>query len=116
MPVISFARAIAGAVRRFPAAKEGNIAVIFAVALLPILAFVGCAIDYSRAAKARTAMQAALDSAALMLSKDLTNGIIQPADIQSKGQNYFNALYNAKARGKNRIEFYIEDLFGSPAA
>lgn len=98
MPVISFARAIAGAVRRFPAAKEGNIAVIFTIALVPILAFIGMAIDYSRASKARSAMQAALDSAVLMISKDLTNGTIQVADVPTKAQNYFNALYNAKGR------------------
>jgi Flp pilus assembly protein TadG len=98
MPVLSFARAIAGATRRFPAAKEGNIAVIFAIALLPILTFIGCAIDYSRASKARSAMQSALDSAVLMISKDLANGTIQVADIPTKAQDYFNALYNAKGR------------------
>jgi len=84
MPVISFARAIAGAVRRFPAAKEGNIAVIFAIALVPVIAFIGAAIDYSRASKARTSMQAALDSASLMLSKDLANGAITADQIPAK--------------------------------
>jgi Flp pilus assembly protein TadG len=98
MPVISFARAVAGAARRFPAAKEANIAVIFTIALVPIIAFIGMAIDYSRANKARAAMQAALDSAVLMISKDLANGTIQAADIPAKAQNYFNALYNAKGR------------------
>jgi Flp pilus assembly protein TadG len=98
MPLVSFARRIAGAARRFPAAKEGNIAVIFTIALLPILAFVGAAIDYSRANLARSAMQGALDSAALMVSKDLSSGTIKASDIPAKAQAYFSALYNAKAR------------------
>jgi len=98
MPVISFARAIAGAVRRFPAAKEGNIAVIFAIALVPVIAFIGAAIDYSRASKARTSMQAALDSASLMLSKDLANGAITADQIPAKAAAYFNALYTAKGQ------------------
>ena len=50
---------------------------IFAIALLPILGFIGAAIDYSRATNARTAMQSALDSAALMVSKDLSSGTHQ---------------------------------------
>jgi uncharacterized protein YegL len=33
-----------------------------------------------------------------MISKDLANGTIQAADIPTKAQNYFNALYNAKGR------------------
>ena len=41
----------------------------FALALLPITGFVGAAVDYSRANSARTAMQAAVDATALMLSK-----------------------------------------------
>ena len=39
---------------------------LFAIALVPILSFVGAAIDYIRANAACTAMQAALDSTALM--------------------------------------------------
>jgi len=96
MPIVSFARHIAGSARRFAGAKDGNIAVIFAIALLPILAFIGAAIDYSRANKARSSMQSALDSAALMLSKDLSAGTIQTSDIPTKAQNYFNALYTDK--------------------
>jgi Flp pilus assembly protein TadG len=78
---------------RFAGAEQGNIAVIFAIALIPILSFVGAAVDYSRAVQARTSMQAALDSTALMLSKDLSSGTITTAQISTKAQTYFNALF-----------------------
>ncbi|MCA1467068.1 TadE/TadG family protein [Bradyrhizobium sp. IC3195] len=78
---------------RFAAAEQGNIAVIFAIALVPVLSFVGAAIDYSRAAQARTAMQSALDSTALMLSRDLSAGTISTSQISTKAQSYFNALF-----------------------
>jgi len=38
---------------RFAAAEQGNIAVIFAIALVPVLSMVGAAVDYSRAVQAR---------------------------------------------------------------
>ncbi|KIU45809.1 MULTISPECIES: Tad domain-containing protein [Bradyrhizobium] len=87
---------VRAAARRFSRATDGNVAVIFTLALLPIFAFVGAAVDYTRANNARTSMQSALDSTALMLSKDLTMGVIKPADIPSKAQNYFNGLYTNK--------------------
>src|SRR5579864_4489569 len=82
--------------RRFAGAREGNIAVIFSLALLPILAFIGAAIDYSRANMARSSMQAALDSTSLMLSRDLSQGTITTAQISQTAQNYFNALFTNK--------------------
>jgi Flp pilus assembly protein TadG len=81
---------------RFAGAEQGNIAVIFAIALLPLLSFVGAAVDYSRANNARTSMQSALDSTALMLAKDLTAGRITTSDIDTKGKQYFASLYSAK--------------------
>jgi len=78
---------------RFAGANQGNIAVLFGIAAVPILTFVGAAIDYSRANSARTAMQAALDSTALMLAKDLADGTIKASDIDAKAQAYFTALY-----------------------
>ncbi len=82
---------------RFTAAEQGNISVIFALSLLPILGFVGAAVDYSEAVRARSAMQAAIDSTALMLSKDLSSGAITTAQASQKGQDYFNGLYTASA-------------------
>ncbi len=52
--------------------SNGNVAVLFGIALVPILSFVGAAVDYTRANSARSSMQAALDSTALMVSKDLS--------------------------------------------
>lgn len=78
---------------RFRRAEDANIAVIFAIVLVPLLGFVGAAVDYSRASNARTAMQAAADSAALMVSKDLSSGAITSSQIESKAQAYFSALY-----------------------
>ena len=96
MSCASVFRKVRDAVGRFAKAREGNIAVIFALSAIPIITFVGAAIDYTRATTARTSMQAALDSTALMLSKDLTAGTISTSDIQTKASEYFAALYTNK--------------------
>ncbi|MDB5572967.1 MAG: hypothetical protein JWR79_124 [Tardiphaga sp.] len=83
-------------IKRFGRNDRGNIAVIFAIALLPILGFVGVAVDYTRASSARSAMQAALDSTSLMVLKDVVAGAITASEIPAKAQSYFNALYNNK--------------------
>ncbi len=57
----SIFRHIGGAARRFVGANRGNVAVIFAIASVPMISFVGAAIDYSRANAARSSMQAALE-------------------------------------------------------
>jgi Flp pilus assembly protein TadG len=92
----SIANRVRNAARRFAGANQGNIAVIFAIALVPLIAFVAVAVDYTRANTARSAMQATLDSVALMLSKDLSDGRITTADIDSKAKTYFAALYTNK--------------------
>lgn len=83
---------IRGSIARFRRAQGGNVAVLFGIAIVPILGFVGAAIDYTRVNNARTAMQTALDTAALMISKDAAG--LTAAQITQKATDYFNALYN----------------------
>ncbi len=96
MPGTSIASQVRRAVSRFPSANQGNIAVLFGIALLPVLGFMGAAIDYTRANSARSSMQAALDSTALMLAKDLSDGKITAGEINAKATAYFTALYTNK--------------------
>lgn len=96
MTFASLVHAADRAVRRFKGDRGGNIAVLFAIALLPILTFIGAAIDYTRAVNAKSSMQAALDSTALMLSRDLSQNTITTADIAAKADSYFKALYTSK--------------------
>ncbi|CAM9709474.1 unnamed protein product [Phaeothamnion confervicola] len=82
----------------FRRANAGNVAMTFALATLPLVGTVGFAVDYSHANAVKAAMQAALDSTALMLSRDaatLTN-----ADLQTKAKSYFDALFT-KPEAKN---------------
>ena len=51
--------------RRFRADQAGNVAVTFTLALVPIMGFVGTAVDYSRGNSIKSAMQQAADSTAL---------------------------------------------------
>jgi hypothetical protein len=51
--------------RRFRENDRGAVAIVFAVALIPIMGLSGAAIDYTRATQAKTKLQAAADSAAL---------------------------------------------------
>ncbi len=51
--------------RRFAGEIRGNVASLFALAAVPAALTIGVAVDYSRAASAKTQLQDALDSAAL---------------------------------------------------
>lgn len=83
---------VRSSIAHFRRAERGNVAVMFAIAVVPLLGFVGGAIDYTRVNNARTAMQTALDTAALMISKDATSSMTA-AQISQQAQSYFNALY-----------------------
>jgi Flp pilus assembly protein TadG len=50
---------------RFGGDSKGNIAVIFAIACIPILMAIGCAVDYSLAVRMRSKMQSAADAASV---------------------------------------------------
>jgi Flp pilus assembly protein TadG len=86
-------RWIRNALRQFSKADDGNIAIIFVIALIPILGFVGAAVDYSRASAARTSMQTALDSTALMLLRDISSGVISSSQVGAVANSYFSGLY-----------------------
>src|SRR3954453_9451371 len=58
-------RALRHTIGRFATDRRGNIAVIFALALLPVMSAVGCTVDYSRAVQLRSKLQAAADAASV---------------------------------------------------
>lgn len=57
--------AFSGSIARFGRDRRGNIAVIFAIVLIPLISAVGCAVDYSRASALRSKLQAAADAASV---------------------------------------------------
>ena len=72
-------------------ANGANVTVTFALATIPMIGFVGAAVDYSHANSVRSAMQSASDATALMLSKEATK--MSASEIQTKGNDYFKALF-----------------------
>jgi Flp pilus assembly protein TadG len=76
--------------RAFIAAERGNVVMTFALATIPMIAFVGAAVDYSRGNSAKAAMQSALDATALILSKEAqklnTDSLNQKADAIFRAQ------------------------------
>ncbi len=80
-------------VRRFQTDARGNVAIIFAIVSIPLVALVGAAVDYTRAVSDRTALQSALDSAALMISKDAAT--MSASQITTRARQYVDSLYTA---------------------
>jgi Flp pilus assembly protein TadG len=70
---------------RFGADRRGNIAVVFAVALLPILTAAGCAVDYSLATRMRAKLQAAADAAGVASIAQKSPGYTAAATMTGDG-------------------------------
>jgi Flp pilus assembly protein TadG len=77
---------------RFVGDRRGGVAPMFALGLVPVIGFVGAAVDYSRGNAARTAMQASLDATALMLSRDAAT--MTPGEVSAKAVSFFTAQFN----------------------
>ncbi len=95
------------ALRAFARAREGNVAVIFAIALVPVVAAAGAAVDYSRANSVKADLQAALDSTALMLSKEAASDTTN--QLQTNALAYFTANFNRP--GTNNVA--VSAIYGN---
>jgi Flp pilus assembly protein TadG len=78
----------------FRIGEGGNVLMTFALSLIPLMGFVGAAVDYSRANSDKAAMQATIDAVALNVSKDVTS--LTAAQITQKTTDLFNALFTRK--------------------
>src|SRR5271170_6200385 len=87
-------------VAKFRLNTRGNVAVISAVAALPMIAAVGCVIDYTNASMIKTKLQAAADAAALA-TVSVNSSVITTAKGMSKngsvsgGSTYATNFFNA---------------------
>ncbi len=76
---------------RFYNDRNGGVAPMLAILIVPLLGAVGAAVDYTRASAARTAMQTSLNSTALMLSK--TASAKTQEQLQTDATETFTALF-----------------------
>ncbi len=79
--------------REFRTARGGNVAIVFALATVPIMGAVGAAVDYSRANSTRSAMQSALDATTLLLAKKAQS--LSSAQMASQASTYFTANFTS---------------------
>jgi Flp pilus assembly protein TadG len=76
---------------RFCGDTRGNVAPIFAIALIPVIGLTGSAVDYSRANSIKSAMQAAADATALNLVQNAAS--IPSGDVSQTASSVFNAAF-----------------------
>jgi Flp pilus assembly protein TadG len=93
---------------RFLHDRAGGVAPLLGICIIPLATAMGAAIDYSRAASVRTSLQMALDSTALMLSKEAQG--LNSDQLASKATAYFNALFQRPEVDSVQIA----QEFGSP--
>src|SRR5262249_58343293 len=79
---------------------KANVAITFGIAAIPVVALVGAAVDYSRGNSAKVALQAALDSTALLLSKEA--GSLTQDQMNQKANDYFKANFH-RPEAKNVV-------------
>lgn len=76
---------------RFGSDARGNVAMLFALCSLPIFGMVGAAVDYTRASRLHTQVQAALDAASLAVARDsrrLSDGALADAANRAFAGNF----------------------------
>jgi Flp pilus assembly protein TadG len=68
--------------------RKGNVAIIFAIAIIPVVGGVGAAMDFAMATSNRSSMQKALDSTGLALAKLMP---LSQSELDTKGWEIFSA-------------------------
>jgi Flp pilus assembly protein TadG len=97
----------------FSSNTDGNLAIIFGIAFIPIIGLVGAAVDYSRANLVRAEMQNALDSTTLMLAKDPSLSSYTTTQLQQKASDYFSAIIGHTIASNAQINTPVVDTQAS---
>lgn len=79
-------RSLFSLMRRFRSDQRGNIAVIFAIATIPLISAIGCAIDYSEATRIKAKLQSAADAAAVASISQRSSGWLAASKMTGDGQ------------------------------
>src|SRR5262245_28488885 len=90
---------------RFVTARDGGVAPLLGLAIIPIIAAVGAAVDYSRANSLHAAMQSALDATALMLSRDAEG--MSADQLGTKANEYFQALFTRPEASNVQVTYTL---------
>lgn len=84
---------------RIGADRSGNIGMLFAFMIIPVLGIIGFAIDYGRALEDRTALQTALDSAVLAAGREF-----QVSSDASKAETVAADYFQSAMKGVEGVE------------
>lgn len=77
--------------RRFLISRDGNVAMMFALCVVPLLVGVGAAVDYARLTDARELMQHSLDATVLALSSEAPK--LTATQLNTRATQVFNVNF-----------------------
>jgi len=89
----------------FRSAKNGNVAIIFGFCAIPLIGLMGAGVDYSRAARIQTVVQAAADASALGSIAQASPGYTYALSMPSNGpvpiaQTQASNIFNGEISGR----------------
>lgn len=84
---------------KFRSNRDGAVALMFGLAIVPLMLFVGVAVDMSRLTAERTRLQAALDAAALSITN--LDKATPVSELQTRAEEFFAANYAGGTFGVN---------------
>jgi Flp pilus assembly protein TadG len=105
-------RSFSSLLNRFRRDQRGNIAVIFAIACVPLISAVGCAIDYSEATRVKAKLQSAADAAAVASISQQSNGWLAASTMTGNGEvtvaeTDATNIFNGNINGVNNSLFTL---------
>jgi Flp pilus assembly protein TadG len=96
-----------GILRRFASDRKGNVSLMFAVSLIPMVGAAGAAIDYATASNARAKMQSALDAGAIAAAKDFT--VLSSTQIKERVESFLTTLPSSQFSAQPSVSVLSND-------
>lgn len=90
--------------QRFRRSRSGGVAVVFSLALVPLLGCVALAVDVSVWYNARTELQKIADGAAIASARELRVGFASPAQVEAAARAYAQAALQHGAKSARDAE------------
>jgi Flp pilus assembly protein TadG len=101
-----------GVLKNFLSNKDGNYAVMFAIAALPIVGAVGVAVDYSNLSRLNYNLSDAVDSMCSVVAREYMDGK-NAADVKLAGEKFFQTNIDSAYTNTAKATFILPDDAGN---